>query len=40
MNQQAATMPKEELKTPGYAWVVLFAVYMASLAAPLRIPVF
>ena len=30
-------MPKEELKTPGYAWVVLFAVYMASLAAPLNL---
>ena len=37
MNQQAATMSKGELKTPGYAWVVLFAVYMASLAAPLNL---
>jgi MFS family permease len=31
MNQQAAS------KTPSYAWVVLFAVYMASLAAPLNL---
>jgi len=37
MNQQAATISKGELKTPGYAWVVLFAVYMASLAAPLNL---
>src|SRR5512139_1674642 len=31
MNQQVAS------KTPSYAWVVLFAVYMASLAAPLNL---
>ena len=27
---------KEHVKTPAYAWVVLFAVYMATLAAPLN----
>ncbi len=37
MNQQAVTIPREETKTPAYAWVVLFAVYMASLAAPLNL---
>ena len=33
MGQQAATIPGES-KIPTYAWVVLFAVYVASLAAP------
>lgn len=33
MNDQSAAAPK----IPAYAWVVLFAVYMASLAAPLNL---
>lgn len=37
MSQQAATMSKTSAKTPGYAWVVLFALYMATLAAPLNL---
>jgi MFS family permease len=38
MNQQAAaTTQKEAPKTPAYAWVVLFALYMATLAAPLNL---
>ena len=35
MSQQAATMSKTSAKMPGYAWVVLFALYMATLAARL-----
>jgi len=35
MNQQPATM-KESVKTPGYAWVILFATYMATLALTLN----
>ena len=37
MSQQAATMSKTSAKMPGYAWVVLFALYMATLAAPLNL---
>ncbi len=37
MSPQAATMSKTSAKTPGYAWVVLFALYMATLAAPLNL---
>jgi MFS family permease len=37
MSQQAAMMPKTPAKTPAYAWVVLFALYMATLAAPLNL---
>lgn len=37
MSQQAAMTPKEAWKTPTYAWVMLFAIYMASLAAPLNL---
>jgi MFS family permease len=38
MNQQpAAAIQKEAPKTPAYAWVVLFALYMATLAAPLNL---
>lgn len=29
-------MPNEPVKTPGYAWVVLIAIYLATLAAPLN----
>jgi MFS family permease len=36
MSQQAAMMSKTPAKTPSYAWVVLFALYMATLAAPLN----
>lgn len=36
MNQQSVTI-QEPVKTPGYAWVVLFATYLASLAAPLNL---
>ncbi|HSW38609.1 MAG TPA: MFS transporter [Acidobacteriota bacterium] len=36
MNQQAAATLKAAGKIPGYAWVVLFAVYMATMAAPLN----
>jgi MFS family permease len=36
MSQQAAMMSKTPVKTPAYAWVVLFALYMATLAAPLN----
>lgn len=35
MNQQSATM-QEPVKTPGYAWVILFATYMATLALTLN----
>jgi MFS family permease len=37
MSQPAATTPKPAVKTPGYAWVVLFALYMATLASPLNL---
>jgi MFS family permease len=38
MSQQAAMAPsKEAAKTPAYAWVVLFALYMATLASPLNL---
>src|SRR4030042_2992883 len=36
MNQQSAAM-QEQLKTPGYAWVILFALYMATLSATLNL---
>ena len=37
MSPQAATMSKTSAKTPAYAWVVLFALYMATLASPLNL---
>ena len=37
MSQQAATTSKLPAKTSVYAWVVLFALYMATLAAPLNL---
>ncbi len=37
MSQQAASMSNQDTKTPGYAWVVLFALYLATLAAPLNL---
>lgn len=36
MSQQVVITPKGASKTPTYAWVVLLAVYLASLAAPLN----
>ncbi len=36
MNSQADMTSKMPVKTPAYAWVVLFALYMATLAAPLN----
>jgi MFS family permease len=36
MNQQATTIPNAVPKTPGYAWVILFATYMATLALTLN----
>jgi MFS family permease len=36
MSQQDAMTSKTPVKTPAYAWVVLFALYMATLAAPLN----
>jgi MFS family permease len=36
MSQQTVSTPNEAVKTPGYAWIVLFAIYMATLAAPLN----
>jgi MFS family permease len=36
MSQQVVSSPKAVPKIPAYAWVVLFAVYMASVAAPLN----
>ena len=36
MSQQTVSTPNEAAKTPGYAWVVLFAIYLATLAAPLN----
>jgi MFS family permease len=38
MSQQPAVLGKEAaVKTPAYAWVVLFALYMATLASPLNL---
>jgi len=37
MSQQQAAQKKAEPKTPPYAWVVLFALYMATLAAALNL---
>jgi predicted MFS family arabinose efflux permease len=37
MNQQATKIPNTVPKTPGYAWVVLFALYMATLSATLNL---
>jgi MFS family permease len=37
MSQQAATMSKTSAKTPGYAWIVLFALVMATLSATLNL---
>ncbi len=34
---QAAMETKPDVKTPTYAWVVLFALYMATLASPLNL---
>jgi MFS family permease len=36
MNQQSATMQKPD-KTPAYAWVILIALYMATLSATLNL---
>ncbi len=36
-SQQAVIAQKTEVKTPAYAWVVLFALYMATLASPLNL---
>jgi MFS family permease len=35
MSQQPVLTPNKTVKTPGYAWVVLFSIYLATLAAPL-----
>lgn len=37
MNSQADMTSQTPVKTPAYAWVVLFALYMATLAAPLNL---
>ncbi len=37
MNQQATNIPNAVPKTPGYAWVILFALYMATLAFTLNL---
>jgi MFS family permease len=37
MNQQAAVTPNAAPKTPAYAWVILFVLYMATLAATLNL---
>lgn len=37
MEEQPAAIPNMTIKTPPYAWVVLFATYMASLAAPMNL---
>jgi MFS family permease len=37
MNQQSGTVSNDAGKTPAYAWVVLFALYMATLASPLNL---
>ncbi len=36
MNEQATNIPNDVSKTPGYAWVILFATYMATLALTLN----
>jgi len=36
MNEQATNIPNDVPKTPGYAWVILFATYMATLALTLN----
>ena len=36
MNEQSTTM-QEPVKTPAYAWVILFALYMATLSATLNL---
>jgi MFS family permease len=36
MSQQTVSTSNEAVKTPGYAWIVLFAIYLATLAAPLN----
>jgi len=36
MSQQTVSTPNETVKTPGYAWVVLFAIYLATVSAPLN----
>jgi len=36
MSQQPVRLGKSAAKTPHYAWVILLAVYLASLAAPLN----
>jgi MFS family permease len=36
MNEQATNIPNDVQKTPGYAWVILFATYMATLALTLN----
>jgi MFS family permease len=37
MSQQAPINSEASMKTPGYAWVVLLALYLATLAAPLNL---
>jgi MFS family permease len=37
MSQQAAVMPETPVKAPAYAWVVLFALIMATLSATLNL---
>ena len=37
MNEQATNVPNAVPKTPGYAWVILFALYMATLSATLNL---
>jgi len=37
MNQQAKNSPNTVPKTPGYAWIILFAFYMATLSATLNL---
>ena len=37
MEQQATNIPNDVPKTPGYAWVILFALYMATLSATLNL---
>jgi MFS family permease len=36
MNEHATNIPNDVPKTPGYAWVILFATYMATLALTLN----
>ena len=36
MSQQAIATPKAVVKTPPYAWLILIALYLATLAAPLN----